>query len=374
MDTVLEIKRKEMGDIFETTPIVNIKVMGIGGGGCNSINRMLEECIELEGVEFIAVNTDKQALSINKAGNRMCIGERLTKGWGAGTNPNIGQRAAEESYEEIRSALEGADLVFLTAGMGGGTGTGAIPVIASIAKELGILTVAVVTKPFDFEGAHRMVNAEIGIQNLSRYVDAYIVVPNQKLIEKLPPKTNMKDAFKIADEVLRQGVIGLAEVIVKPILINVDYADIRNILQGAGITHMGVGSATGDDRVLTSIRQAVASPLIETSINGATGIILCIKSGESISMSEVSHYSEMVRDLVDPGCNFKYGLDIDPKYGDEVEVLIIASGFNIPGGRVPESQSQPEQTAAEPEQQTIEAVKEPNVSIPPFFKNFKNFK
>lgn len=372
VETAVELKTsKQLDDIFGNPPIVNIKVVGVGGAGCNSINRMLEDGLTLEGVEFIAINTDKNALSTNKAPQKLCIGQKLTKGWGAGTNPNIGQKAAEESAEEIRTALEGADLVFLTAGMGGGTGTGAAPVVASIARDLGILTVAIVTKPFEFEGAHKMLNAEIGIENLAQFVDAYVVVPNQKLVERLSPKTGMKEAFKIADEVLRQGVIGLAEVIVRPIDLNVDYADIRNILQGAGMAHMGVGRAKGEDRVLQSIKQAVASPLIETSINGATGLIMCIKCGEGLSLAEVSNYAMLIRNLADPRCNFKYGVDINPKYGDEVEVLIIASGF-LPNQE--ETRAQIANIEPTPVEAPKETAPEPDKKVPKFFEKFKNFR
>lgn len=373
LETAVELKTsKQLDDIFGNPPVVNIKVVGVGGAGCNSVNRMLEDGVNLEGVEFIAINTDKNALSINKAPQKLCIGQKLTKGWGAGTDPNVGQKAAEESVDLIRTAIEGADLLFLTAGMGGGTGTGAAPVIASIAKEMGILTVAIVTKPFEFEGAHKMLNAEIGLENLAQFVDAYIVVPNQKLVERLSPKTSMKDAFKIADEVLRKGVIGLAEIIVHPMMINVDYADIRTVLKDAGIAHMGVGYAKGTNRVLDGIKQAVASPLIETSISGATGLIMCIKCGETLSLAETSNYSNLVKNLVHERCNIKLGVEIDPKLGDDVEVLIIASGFSPNQENtireVPNWTPENVETAPEPKPEP------PKRNTPPFFQHFKNFK
>ncbi len=373
LETAIELKTtKQLDDIFGNPPVVNIKVVGVGGAGCNSINRMIEDGVNLEGVEFIAINTDKNALSVNRAAQKLCIGQKTTKGWGAGTDPNIGQKAAEESADEIRTAIEGADMLFLTAGMGGGTGTGAAPVVASIAKELGILTVAIVTKPFEFEGVHKMLNAEIGLENLAQFVDAYVVVPNQKLVERLSTKTSMKDAFKIADEVLRKGVIGLAEVIVHPMMINVDYADIRTVLKDAGMAHMGVGVAKGENRVLDAIKQAVASPLIETSISGATGLIICIKSGESLGMSEVSNYIMLVRNLVHERCNIKYGVEINAKYGDEVEVLIIASGFANDQEQVKNNVNNWDAGNIEkPQEPTPEA---PKKNVPKFFANFSNFK
>ncbi|MDR0976079.1 MAG: cell division protein FtsZ [Christensenellaceae bacterium] len=363
---------------YASAPIVKIKVLGIGGAGNNSINRMIEEVekgLDLPGVDFVAMNTDKAVLNINKAPIKLCIGEKLTRGFGAGSNPDVGQRAAEESAEEIRNLLEGSDIVFLTAGMGGGTGTGAAPVIASIARELGILTVAVVTKPFDFEGGHRILNADIGINNLSKFVDSTLVVPNQKLIEKLP-KTGMREAFRIADEVLRQGVLGVAELIVTPMMINPDFADISMVLRGAGLTHMGIGRAKGEDRLLQAIRQAVASPLLETSINGATRIIMCIKGGEDLDLHEVSNCGTLVRDVVDPGCNIIFGADIVPDMEDEVQIMIIAAGFPKQGGL------QQEQTAimsngldpftGKADEQALEHTEkeetDPNENLPPYLK------
>lgn len=375
VETTVELKTsKQLDDIFGNPPIVNIKVVGVGGAGCNSINRMLEDDLQLEGVEFIAINTDKNQLNAIRAGQKLCIGQKITRGWGAGTDPNVGQKAAEESVDEIRTALEGADLIFITAGMGGGTGTGAAPVVASIARELNILTIAIVTKPFDFEGRHKMINAEIGLENLSKFVDAYIVVPNQKLVDCFSDKTGMKQALKIADEVLKQGVIGLAEVIVRPMEINLDYADVRNVLRGAGMAHMGVGRASGANRLLDSIKQAVASPLIETSIKGATGLLVSIKGGDGLTMAEVSHYANLIRDLADPRCNFKYGVDLDPKYGDEVEVLIIAAGF-LPNQEPTRDEIRNLDAETVAAQQKEKAAPEPEPkNVPPFFKKFKNFK
>ena len=329
LETAVELKTsKQFEDVFGNPPVVNIKVVGVGGGGCNSVNRMLEAGVNLPGVEFIAINTDKNALSVNLASQKLCIGQKITKGFGAGTRPDIGQKAAEESADEIRAAIDGADMLFITAGMGGGTGTGAAPIVAQIAKEMGILTVAVVTKPFKFEGKHRMLNAEIGLENLAKCVDAYVVVPNQKLVEHSSVKTSFIDAFRMADEALHQAVIGLSEVIVNPTCVNVDYADIKVVLENAGLAHMGVGRAQGPNRILEAIKQAVASPLIETSISGATRLIMCIKGDNTLPLSEVSNYVTMASNLVHENCNIKWSVDFDPKYGDGVEVLIIASGFS----------------------------------------------
>lgn len=361
LETAVELKTgKQLEDVFGNPPVVNIKVVGVGGGGCNSVNRMLEAGVNLPGVEFIAMNTDKNALSVNLAPNKLCLGQKVTGGFGAGTMPDIGQKAAEESADEIRAAIDGADMLFITAGMGGGTGTGAAPIVASIAKDMGILTVAVVTKPFKFEGNHRMVNAEIGLENLAKFVDAYVVVPNQKLVEHSSIKTSFIDAFKMADEALRQAVIGLSEVIVHPTYVNVDYADIRVVLTNAGLAHMGVGRAQGQNRVLEAIKQAVASPLIETSISGATRLIMCIKGDESLPLSEVSNYVTMASNLVHENCNIKWSVDINPKYGDAVEVLIIASGFAPNQAEIrrdinemqPEDIKQPEPVVEEKTKQT----------------------
>ncbi|MCL2756262.1 MAG: cell division protein FtsZ [Firmicutes bacterium] len=307
-------------------PVCRIVVIGVGGGGNNAVNRMVEAGVR--GCEFVSVNTDKQVLKqSNNSVATLVIGEKLTRGLGAGSNPEIGQKAAEESREEIEKILKGADLVFITAGMGGGTGTGAAPIIAQISKQMGILTIAVVTKPFEFEGAHRILNAEIGISNLSKFVDTTIVVPNQKLIDSTPQKTTMLEAFSIADEVLRQGIQGLTDLIVTPMYINLDFADIESVMRNSGIAHMGVGRAKGEGRLLAAIRHAVQSPLLETSINGATKIIMSIKGGRDLDIHEVSNCGNLIRQVVDPGCNMIFGADIDPTFTDEVQVIIIATGF-----------------------------------------------
>ncbi len=375
LETAIELKTsKQVEDVFGDPPVVNIKVIGVGGGGCNSVNRMLEDGVNLPGVEFIAINTDKNALSASSAPYKLCIGQKTTHGFGAGTRPEVGQKAAEESADEIRAAIEGADLLFITAGMGGGTGTGAAPVVAMIAKEMGILTVAVVTKPFNFEGNHRMLNAEIGIENLAKFVDAYVVVPNQKLVEHSSIKTSFLDAFKMADEALRQAVIGLSEGIVNPILVNVDFADVKVVLGDAGLSHMGVGRAQGQNRVLEAIKQAVASPLIETSISGATRMIMCIKGDKSLPLAEVSSYVTMAHNLVHENCNIKWSVDVNDKYGDTVEVLIIASGFAPNQAKsenpIPQNPIQAQPTVTQPQEQSSKSKSEHKFLN--FFKGFKN--
>ena len=374
LETAVELKTtKQVENVFGDLPVVNIKVVGVGGGGCNSVNRMLENGVNLPGVEFIAINTDKNALSVNLAPQKLCIGQKTTKGFGAGTRPEIGQKAAQESTEEIRAAIEGADLLFITAGMGGGTGTGAAPVVAAIAKDMGILTVAVVTKPFNFEGKHRMLNAEIGIENLSKFVDAYVVVPNQKLVEHSSIKTTFLEAFRMADEALRQAVIGLSEGIVKPILVNVDFADVQVVLGNAGLAHMGVGRAQGQNRILDAIKQAVASPLIETSISGATRMIMCIKGNTSLPLSEVTSYVTMAHNLVNENCNIKWSVDLDDKYGDVVEVLIVASGFSPNQAETREDVNN--MTVADlPQPEQPVQQEQPERKRPRFFEHFRNFK
>lgn len=310
------------------TNIVKIKVLGVGGGGNNAVNRMIDA--NVQSAEFVAINTDKQALLISKAEKRLQIGERLTKGMGAGAVPEIGRKAAEESKASITEILKGSDLVFITAGMGGGTGTGAAPVIAQIAKELGILTVGIVTKPFQFENKTRMENAEKGINELKKYVDTIVVIPNERLLTILPEKTTLVEAFRYADDVLRQGIQGIADLIVFPGMINLDFADIGTVMKNRGLAHMGVGHGKGENKTLEAVRQAVASPLIETTIEGATGVVLNIKGGSDITLREVSEAANMVKEVIDPSCNLIFGSSIDPEMRDEVEITIIATGFKSP--------------------------------------------
>ena len=313
---------------FNPTSVVKIKVLGIGGGGNNAVNRMIEA--NVTSAEFVAINTDKQALLISKANKRLQIGERLTGGRGAGAIPEIGRKAAEESKSSLTEILKGTDLVFITAGMGGGTGTGAAPVVAQIAKELGILTVGIVTKPFLFENPKRMENAEKGINELRKYVDTIVIIPNERLLTILPEKTTLVEAFRYADDVLRQGIQGISDLIVFPGMINLDFADIETIMKNRGLAHMGIGRGKGENKTLEAVRQAVASPLIETTIEGATGVVLNIKGGSDITLREVTEAANMVKEVIDPSCNLIFGSSIDPDMHDEVEITIIATGFKSP--------------------------------------------
>lgn len=308
------------------TPICKIKVIGIGGGGNNAVNRMINAGIT--SASFVAINTDQQALLMNKAENRIQIGEKLTRGLGAGADPEVGMKAAEESRQMIEEVLKDTDLVFITAGMGGGTGTGAAPVVASIAKEMGILTIAVVTKPFRFEGRKRMDNAELGIRNLQNNVDTLVIIPNDKLLSIVPKNTPILEAFKTADDVLRQGIQGISDLIVTSSLINLDFADVKAIMKNRGLAHMGLGRGKGENRTIEAVRQAVQSPLLETTIEGATGIILNIKGGPDLTLDEVYQSADLVKEVVDPSCNIIFGSGIDVDMTDEVEITVIATGFN----------------------------------------------
>ena len=313
-------------DLDENTPICKIKVIGIGGGGNNAVNRMIYAGIT--SASFVAINTDKQALLMSKAPSRLQIGEKLTRGLGAGADPEIGRKAAEESKELIEEILKDTDLVFVTAGMGGGTGTGAAPVVAGIAKEMGILTIAVVTKPFRFEGKKRMENAENGIKELKNVVDTLVVIPNDKLLTIVPKNTPIIEAFKTADDVLRQGIQGISDLIVTSSLINLDFADVKAIMKNKGLAHMGLGRGKGENRTIEAVRQAVSSPLLETTIEGATGIILNIKGSPNLTLDEVYESADLVKEVVDPSCNIIFGSGIDPKMDDEVEITVIATGFS----------------------------------------------
>ncbi len=310
------------------TSIAKIKVLGVGGGGNNAVNRMIDAGVT--SAEFVAVNTDQQTLLVSKAETRLQIGERLTGGLGAGARPEIGQKAAEESKSSITDMLKGTNLLFITAGMGGGTGTGAAPVIAQIAKELGILTIAVITKPFSFEGPIRAKNAEEGLEKLRKYVDALVVIPNEKLLEIVPKKTPLAESFRFADDVLRQGVQGISDLIVYPGLINLDFADVTTIMKDKGLAHMGIGYGTGDNKALDAVKQAVASPLLETTIEGATGLLINIKGGNDLTQDDLSEAAALVREVVDKDCNIILGTSIDENMHDEVEITLIATGFPNP--------------------------------------------
>lgn len=306
----------------------NIIVIGCGGAGGNAVNRMIEA--ELKGVHFIALNTDAQALHMSNAQTKIQVGEKLTKGLGAGSDPSIGQRSAEESREEIKAALEGADMVFITAGMGGGTGTGAAPVVAEIAKELQALTVGVVTKPFTFEGRRRRDQAENGIEVLKSKVDTLITIPNDRLLQVVERRTSMVEAFAVADDVLRQGVQGISDLITVPGLINLDFADVRTIMTNAGSALMGIGQASGEDRAVKAAEQAISSPLLEASIEGAKGVLLSFTGSSSMGLFEVNEAAEIISQAADPDANVIFGAVIDESLGDAVRVTVIATGFDAP--------------------------------------------
>lgn len=319
---MLEIKTNE------SEAAARIIVVGVGGGGNNAVNRMIDE--QIAGVEFIAVNTDKQALQLCKAPTLMQIGEKLTKGLGAGAQPEVGEKAAEESAEEISAALKGADMVFVTCGMGGGTGTGAAPVVARIAKEQGALTVAVVTKPFRFESRTRMANALAGIDKLKENVDTMIVIPNDKLLEVVDRRTTMPEALKKADEVLQQGIQGITDLINVPSLINLDFADIQTVMKDKGIAHIGIGEGRGDDKALEAVKQAVASPLLETTIQGASHVIINI-SGD-ITLMDASDAADYVQELAGENANIIFGAMYDDTRSDEATITVIATGLHNVGG------------------------------------------
>ena len=312
----------------------NIKVIGVGGGGNNAVNRMVES--ELKGVQFLSVNTESQVLELSKADVTIQIGEKVTKGLGAGANPQIGEAAAQESREDIIKALEGADMVFVTAGMGGGTGTGAAPVVAECAKEVGALTVGVVTKPFAFEGKRRRAAAEKGIEFLTQKVDTIIVIPNDKLLQVVDKKCSVSDAFSKADEVLRQGIKGISDLIQIPGLINLDFADVKTIMTNQGEALMGIGEGTGENRAADAAKMAINSPLLETSIDGAKGILLNISGSSELGIFEVNEAAQIISDAADPDANIIFGSVIDESLGDSVQVTVVATGFNSSTKNVPE--------------------------------------
>ncbi len=311
---------------IDMAQFAQIKVVGVGGGGNNAVNRMI--AAGLRGVEFIAVNTDKQALFLSKANTKIQIGDKLTKGLGAGMNPEIGEKAANESRDEISQAIKGADMIFVTAGMGGGTGTGAAPVVAQIAKEMGILTVAVVTKPFMFEGRKRMQYAERGIENLKAAVDTLVAIPNDRLLQVAEKKTSIVEAFRMADDVLRQGVQGISDIIAVPGLINLDFADVKTVMQNTGLAHMGIGKASGEGRAEEAAKMAIQSPLLETSIEGAKGVLLNITGGTDLGLFEIDTAAGLIQKSVDPDANIIIGAIIDENLNDEIRITVIATGFD----------------------------------------------
>ena len=303
----------------------SIKVIGCGGAGSNAVNRMVDA--GLRGVEFIAINTDRQALSLSKASTTIQIGEKLTKGLGAGAVPDIGRRAAEESREEIAQVIKGADLVFVTAGMGGGTGTGAAPIVAEIARDMNCLTIAVVTKPFQFEGKQRMKNAEMGVIDLKQRVDTLVVIPNDRLLQVVTKGTTMLEAFRIADDVLRQGIQGISDLIAIPALINLDFADVKTVMESGGLAHMGIGHGQGENRMVEAAKNAIQSPLLETNIDGARAVLINITGGENMSIIDINEAANLVMQEADSEANIIFGAGIDESMEDDVRITVIATGF-----------------------------------------------
>ena len=305
-----------------------IKVIGVGGAGNNAVNRMLDQGIK--SVDFIAVNTDRQALQKSKASTKIQIGEKITRGLGAGANPDVGAQSAEESKTELSEVLRGADMVFITCGMGGGTGTGTARIVAGLAKEMGILTIGVVTKPFTFEGKKRLAQAERGIESLKSKVDTLIVIPNDKLLQIIDRKTSMAEAFLMADDVLRQGVQGISDLITVTGTVNLDFADVKTIMLNTGMAHMGTGRASGENKAEDAAKEAIQSPLLETSIEGARGVIINITGGEDLGLQEVNTAAELIQRSVDPEANIIFGTVIDPEMQDEIKITVIATGFDQP--------------------------------------------
>ncbi len=307
--------------------VAQIKVLGIGGGGSNAVNRMIEAGIQ--GVEFVAINTDAQALMLSQAPHRLRIGDKLTKGLGSGGNPEIGQKAAEESEEEIKALIKGADMVFVTAGIGGGTGTGAAPVIARVSREMGSLTIGVVTRPFSFEGTRRNRAADDGITRLKDHVDTMIVIPNDRLLQVVDKKASVESAFAVADDVLRQGIQGISELITVPGLINLDFADVRTIMSDGGAALMAIGRARGENRAQQAAEQAIHSALLDVSIEGAQGILFNVTGGNDMTLFEVNEAAEIVRASAHPDANIIFGAVIDPSMADEIRITVIATGFDV---------------------------------------------
>lgn len=354
----------------QTANFAKIRVMGIGGGGNNAINSMISST-QIQGVDFIAVNTDAQAILMCHTATKLQIGESLTKGLGSGGNPDVGRQAAEESEEKIKDILEGSDMVFLTAGMGGGTGTGATPVIARIAKDLGALTVAVVTKPFAFEGTRRMVAAEDGIENLKDKVDTLIVIPNQRILDVVDKKLSLLEAFKVADSVLTQGVQGISDLITMPGLINVDFADVKTIMSNAGSALMGIGTGIGENRAQTAARSAVASPLLEIKMDGARGVLFNIIGGTDLTMAEVDEAAKIISATADPDANIIFGATIDETMHDQLKITVIATGFDQNKQKLQQFIPPQVKTEEQPKQEVVETPveeKEDVWDIPAFLR------
>lgn len=348
----------------EMQQFADIKVIGIGGGGNNAINRMIEA--GLKGVEFIAVNTDSQALYQSKAEKKIQVGGKLTKGLGAGSDPEVGMKAAMENEDEITKALQGADMVFITAGMGGGTGTGGAPIIARIAKQLGALTVGVITKPFLFEGRKRNLQAEKGIQALKEEVDSLITIPNDRLLQVVQKNTAVNDAFRIADDILRQGVQGISDLIAIPGLINCDFADVQTVMKNTGSALMGIGQAKGENRAAEAARLAISSPLLETSIEGAKGVLFNITGGIDLTLFEIQEAAAIIHESADAEANIIFGANIDESLGEEVRVTVIATGFDSP--KLASSESSQRSRPARPAHSFLDRT---DLEIPPFILKHK---
>lgn len=344
----------------QTNNFAKIRVVGIGGGGTNALASMIASK-SIQGVDFIAVNTDAQALLLNPADTKVQIGEKLTKGLGSGGDPEIGRQAAEESVETLKDSLRGSDMVFVAAGMGGGTGTGAAAIIAGIAKEMGALTIAVVTKPFAFEGTRRMVNAEDGIEQLKEKVDTLITIPNQRILDVVDKKVSLLEAFRVADSVLTQGVQGISDLITVPGLINVDFADVRSIMTNAGSSLMGIGTGTGENRAQVAARAAVSSPLLEINMEGARGVLFNITGGPDMSMTEVDEAARIISEAADPDANIIFGTTIDEELKDTIKITLVATGFDSTKQKL--SQFVPESTQFMRQQQPQE--KKPDEQVPP---------
>jgi cell division protein FtsZ len=318
-----------MQPLAQPESFARIKVVGVGGGGSNAVNRMIEE--GMSGVEFISINTDAQALLLSNAPRRVRIGDKLTRGLGAGGDPEKGQKAAEESSEELYEVIRGADMVFIAAGMGGGTGTGAAPVVAQVAKECGALTIGVVTKPFTFEGNKRTLSAESGINRFKDHVDTLIVIPNDRLLQIVDKRASLKDSFRMADDVLRQGIQGISELITVPGLINLDFADVRTIMSEGGAALMAVGKAAGEDRARLAAEQAISSALLDITIDGARGILFNVTGGPNMTLFEVNQAAAIIKETAHPEVNLIFGAVIDPNMGDEIRITVIATGFERTG-------------------------------------------
>ncbi len=345
-----------------------IKVIGVGGGGCNAVNRMIEA--GLQGVQFVAINTDKQALNRCNAEIKIQIGEKLTRGLGAGGNPEVGQRSAEETIEDITNILEGADMTFITAGMGGGTGTGAAPIIAKASKDMGILTVGVVTRPFAFEGPKRTKQAELGLDYLQKYTDSLVVVPNDKLIETSSANTTMLEAFDMADDILRQGVQGITDLIADYALINVDFADVKSVMTDRGIAHMGVGKGRGEGRAQQAVKSATESPLLETSIEGAKAILLYVSGGYDMGMLEVNEIASLISEKSSDDAILIFGAAVDDNASDEISITVIATGFNDdPRPTYRPAPARPVKESKEKEIITEEGLNAREVSLADLFDN-----